>query len=318
MTVHQFIQSNQERWSQLEVFITLASRITLARVPLKEFKSGSLLYRQTLSDLAYARLRFPNHKVVRDLELVVGKAHSVIYQARRVKRGDWKEFWRTTWPTLVVSSAKEIGLATAIFTVASLLGFYLSVRFPVLEGFFISPPMREAMSSGHLWTESIVKVAPQASSAIATNNITVSILAWALGITFGMGTIFLLVTNGLMLGVISAGCLRAGLLAPLFEFIVAHGSLELPAIWIAAGAGLVLAKAMIFPGLYSRSVEIRKAGQKSGQLLVGVIPMLLIAAFVEAFISPSNLPALIKVLLAVSLGGAYLTYILTRGLKLSK
>ena len=192
------------------------------------------------------------------------------------------------------------------------------MRFPVLEGFFISPPMREAMSSGHLWTESIVKVAPQASSAIATNNITVSILAWALGITFGMGTIFLLVTNGLMLGVISADCLRAGLLAPLFEFIVAHGSLELPAIWIAAGAGLVLAKAMIFPGQYSRSVEIRKAGQKSGQLLVGVIPMLLIAAFVEGFISPSNLPALIKVLLAVSLGGAYLTYILTRGLKLRR
>ena len=311
MTVHQFIQSNQERWSRLEAFITLASRITLARVPLDDFQKGSLLYRQTLSDLAYARLRFPNHKVVRELEQVVGRAHSVIYQAQRVKRGDWKQFWRVTWPKLVVSSSREIGLATLIFCGASLFGFFLAVQFPILEGFFISPHMREAMSSGHLWTETVVKVAPQASSAIATNNITVSILAWALGATFGLGTVWLLITNGLMLGVISAGCLRAGLLGPLAEFIVAHGALELPAIWIAAGAGLILAKAMVFPGRYSRAVELRLAGAKSGQLLVGVIPMLLIAGFVEGFISPSNLPVVTKVILAMTLAAAYTVYILS-------
>ena len=295
----------------MQAFITLASRITLARVPLEEFQAGSLLYRQTLSDLAYARLRFPNHKVVRDLEQVVGRAHSVIYQARPVKRGDWKEFWLKTWPTLVVSSSKEIGLATLIFCAASLFGFLLSVQFPVVEGFFISPAMRDAMSTGHLWTESVVKVAPQATSAIATNNISVSILAWALGASFGIGTIWLLITNGLMLGIISAGCLRAGLLAPLAEFIVAHGSLELPAIWIAAGAGLVLSRAMIFPGQYSRLVEMRRAGQKSVRLLVGVIPMLLIAGCVEGFVSPSNLPAILKVALAVALASAYTAYIVT-------
>lgn len=234
----------------------------------------------------------------------------MIYQARRVKRGDWREFWLKTWPLLVVDSSRQIALATLFFFVASVLGFYLSVQFPILEGFFISREMREAMSSGHLWTESVVKVAPQASSAIATNNISVSILAWALGATFGIGTIVLLVTNGLMLGVVSAGCLRAGLFGALSEFIVAHGALELPAIWIAAGAGLILAEAMIFPGQYSRSIEIRRAGKKSAQLLVGVIPMLLIAGFVEGFVSPSNLPASLKVTLAVTLAAAYTAYVM--------
>jgi uncharacterized membrane protein SpoIIM required for sporulation len=191
------------------------------------------------------------------------------------------------------------------------VGFYLAERFPVLEGFFISAGMREAMASGHLWTESVVKVAPQASSSIATNNISVAILAWALGATFGVGTLWLLVTNGLMMGVISAGCLRSGLLGQLAEFIVAHGALELPAIWIAAGAGLVLAQAMVFPGRYKRSVEIRRAGKESSQLLVGVIPMLLIAAFVEGFVSPSNLPASLKVTLAVALLAAYTAYIVS-------
>lgn len=311
MTVHQFIQSNQQHWTSLESFIKLASRLTLARVPLEDYRAGSLIYRQTLSDLAYARMRFPNHKVVRDLEQIVGSAHSVIYQARRVKRGDWKNFWLQTWPTLVVKSSRQISLATALFFVASVLGFYLASQFPILENFFISASMRSAMNSGHLWTESVIKAAPQASGAIATNNITVSILAWALGATFGVGTIWLLITNGLMLGVISAGCMRVGLLGNIAEFIVAHGALELPAIWIAAGAGIILAQAMIFPGQYKRSVEIRRAGKESAQLLVGVIPMLLIAAFVEAFISPSSLPASLKVTLAVTLFAAYAAYIIS-------
>lgn len=285
--------------------------MTLAKVPLDQFKSGSLLYRQTLSDLAYARLRFPNHKVVRDLEQIVGRAHSVIYQARRVKRGEWKEFWTNTWPTLVVNSSREILIATIIFLVASAAGFGLSVRYPVLENYFISSDMREAMADGHLWTEAVVKVAPQASSRIATNNISVSILAWALGASMGIGTVWLMITNGLMLGVVCAGCLRAGMLAPLAEFIVAHGSLELPAIWISAGAGLILAKGIIFPGQYSRSHEMRIAGHKSVQLLVGVIPMLLIAGFVEGFISPSNLPVSLKITLAVALASGYTAYIVS-------
>ena len=171
--------------------------------------------------------------------------------------------------------------------------------------------MREAMASGHLWTESVVKVAPQASSAIATNNISVSILAWALGATFGIGTIWLLVTNGLMLGVISAGCLRAGLLGELAEFIVAHGALELARDLDSRRRRPRSGQAMIFPGRYKRSVEIRRAGKESSQLLVGVIPMLLIAGFVEGFISPSNLPASLKVALAVALFAAYTAYIVS-------
>lgn len=313
MTVHQFIQSNQDRWSNLEAFISLASRLTLSRVPLDAFESGSLIYRQTLSDLAYARLRYPNHKVVRDLERIVGRAHSVIYQAKRVKRGEWKEFWLRTWPSLVIECSRPIMAATLIFFVASFVGFYMAAQYPILERFFVSPGMRAAMDSGHLWTESVVSVAPQASSKIMTNNISVSIFAWALGATFGVGTVWLLITNGLMLGVIFAACLRAGLLLPIMEFIVAHGSLELPAIWIAAGAGFVLARAMIFPGRYARSVELRAAGIKSGRLLVGVIPMLVIAGVVEGFVSPSNLPATLKVVLALALFFAYLAYIIRFG-----
>ena len=235
----------------------------------------------------------------------------MIYQAKPVKRADWLRFWTHDWPRLVIDSSGHILTAAAIFAATALIGFIVATQRPFMESYFISKEMRAAMNSGHLWTQSLTTAAPQGGSAIVTNNISVSILAWALGATFGMGTIWLLVTNGLMLGVISAACLRAGLFAPLAEFIVAHGSLEIPAICIAAGAGLMMGDAMVSPRRYSRSVELRQAGLQSARLLLGVIPMLLVAGFVEAFISPSDLSATVKIALATSLFAAYLMYILT-------
>jgi len=286
-----------------------ASRLSLARIPLDQFRRGSLLYRQAIADLAYARMRFSRHAVVRELQRLVGLAHSVVYQARREKSTKWWRFWIYTWPALVRGAAGPILLATLIFWGTAVLGLILAWQNPLLEGFFITPSMRQGMSSGRLWTESVAHIAPQASSAIAQNNITVSLLIWALGITFGIGTIWLLIFNGLMLGVVIEACLRAGLFRSLAEFVVAHGALELPAIWIAAGAGLVMAGPMLFPGRYGRLIELRLAARRSVQIVVGTVPMLLIAAAIEGFVSPSQVPGVLKAALAVAVAMAYSVYI---------
>lgn len=284
----------------MAAFEQQAGRLSLARIPLDEFRRGSLLYRQAVSDLAYARMCYPKHAVVGELERLVGRAHSAVYQARRPKSTSWLQFWAHTWPATVRAAWRPILTSTLIFWVTAVVGFFLARQNSLLEGFFVNPSMRQAIASGRLWTESIAHVAPQASSAIAQNNISVALLAWALGMTMGIGTVVLIVINGLMLGVVAEACLRAGLLGPLAEFIVAHGALELPAIWISAGAGLILANAMLFPGRYRRSTEVRLAARRSVQLVVGTIPMLLLAAAIEGFVSPSNLSGAIK----ASLGGA--------------
>jgi uncharacterized membrane protein SpoIIM required for sporulation len=138
-------------------------------------------------------------------------------------------------------------------------------------------------------------------------------MVWALGLTFGVGTVWLLVVNGVMLGAISSACLRAGMLLPLAEFVVGHGSLELPAIWISGGAGLLMAQAMLFPGRYSRRVELRMNGRTSVQIIIGVVPLLLVAAAIEGFVSPSNIPGAAKALLGFSVAAALLAYIFTAG-----
>jgi uncharacterized membrane protein SpoIIM required for sporulation len=310
MVVHEFIRTRQGAWAQLQTFLEKARRLSLARVPLEVFREGSTLYRQTVSDLAYARMCFPDHPVVRELEQLVGHAHSILYQAGRAQSRSWAEFWRQTWPMRVRAAARPIVLATGIFWAGALLGFFLTAQNPVLEGFFVSPEMRAAIAGKRLWTESLTRTAPAASSGIAVNNIRVSLLTWGLGLTFGIGTVWLLALNGVMLGAIAAACLRAGMLLPLTEFVVGHGSLELPAIWISGGAGLLMAQALLLPGRYSRRVELRLKGRSSVQIMVGIVPVLLVAGAIEAFVSPSNVPGVAKALLGLSLALALLGYIL--------
>lgn len=313
MIVHEFIRARRDAWARLQGFLEKASQLSLARVPLDVFREGSAHYRQAVADLAYARMCFPGHPVVRELEQLVGHAHSILYQAGRSQSRSWTLFWRETWPMRVREAAGPILFATALFWASAVVGFVLTALNPVLESFFVSPQMRAAITAKRLWTESLTSGAPAASSGIAVNNINVSLMTWALGLTFGVGTVWLLILNGVMLGAIAAACLRAGMLLPLAEFVVAHGSLELPAIWISGGAGLLMAEAMLFPGRYSRRVELRLKGRRSVQIIVGIVPILLVAGAIEGFISPSTLPGLLKALLGLSLAATLLGYIVTTG-----
>jgi uncharacterized membrane protein SpoIIM required for sporulation len=313
MIVHEFIRSRRDSWAKLQVFLEKARRLSLARVPLDAFREGSLLYRQAASDLAYARMQFPGHPVVKELGQLVGQAHSILYQSGRSRSSGWADFWRRTWPASVKTAARPILFAIAIFWVGSAVGFFLTAQNPVLERFFMSPAMREAIAAKRLWTESLTRTAPSSGSHIAVNNISVSLLTWALGLTFGVGTVWLVLFNGVMLGAIAAACLRAGMLGPLAEFVVGHGSLELPAIWISAGAGLHMADALLFHGRYSRRDQLRLHGRTSVQIIIGVVPLLLVAGAIEAFISPSDAPGVAKALLGLCLGLALLGYIMLCG-----
>jgi uncharacterized membrane protein SpoIIM required for sporulation len=310
VNVHHFINSRHAEWRSLEDFVQQCGQLSLARVPLEQFRTGTALYRRAVSDLAYARMRYPGSSAVKELERLVARTHSVVYQARRETSIGWWQFWLRTSPAAIRGAARPILLAAAIFWIAAAVGLLAAAAQPQFEAFFISPSMREGMAKGHLWTEHITSMAPQASSHIATNNISVSLMVWALGITFGLGTIWQLTLNGLMMGAIFAACLRAGMFAALEEFVIGHGSLELPAIWIAGGAGLVMAQPMIFPARFSRSVELRLAARRSVQIVLGTIPMLLVAAMVEGFISQSLRRGWAKATLGAVLALAYLVYLL--------
>src|SRR5258708_38763389 len=105
--------------------------------------------------------------------------------------------------------------------------------------------MMETIDRHKMWTDSVVGISPLASSAIMTNNLTVSFVAFAGGITAGLFTVYMMVFNGVMIGAVGTACWLGGMSLPLWSFVAPHGVLELPAIFIAGGAGFCL-----YPGMW--------------------------------------------------------------------
>lgn len=168
--------------------------------------------------------------------------------------------------------------------------------------------MVDTIDRHEMWTQSIVGMKPLASSAIMTNNMTVSLTAFALGIT-GLGTIYIIAFNGVLLGVIGMACALAGMSLPLWSFVAPHGVLELPAIIIAGGAGLRLAQGILFPGALPRRLSVSRAGLQAARLASGCIPILVIAGIIEAFVSPTDLAVPLKLGMAAALFTLLIVYL---------
>jgi uncharacterized membrane protein SpoIIM required for sporulation len=165
-----------------------------------------------------------------------------------------------------------------------------------------------------MWTDSVVTIKPLASSFIMTNNISVAFTTFALGITAGLGTAYMMLTNGIMLGVVGVACWMGGMSLPLWSFVAGHGVLELPAIFIAGGAGFRIAQGLLFPGLLSRRDSLAKSGAEAIRLLLGTVPMLIVAGIIEGFISPStNIAWYWKFTLAGILATAFYGWLFTAG-----
>ena len=145
-----------------------------------------------------------------------------------------------------------------------------------------------------MWTHSVSSMAPQASSAIMTNNLSVTFTTFASGILAGLGTIYMIGWNGLLLGVVGTACAKAHMSLALWSFVVAHGSLELPAIVLSGAAGMRLGYGLLFPGNYSRRHSVAEGGRDAIQLMAGVVPMLVVAGTLEGFLSPSGAPVAVK------------------------
>jgi uncharacterized membrane protein SpoIIM required for sporulation len=134
-----------------------------------------------------------------------------------------------------------------------------------------------------------------------TNNISVGFTTFAFGITGGLGVIYMMIFNGLLIGVIGMACHLSGMSLPFWSFVAPHGVLELPAIFIAGAAGFRIAQGLLFPGVLPRRDSLARAGSEAVQMLVGTVPILVIAGLIEAFVSPTELAIPLKFTMAGAL-----------------
>lgn len=307
-----WIEKRRLHWTRLERLVETSGRRGVSAFSPAELQELALLYRQTASDLASVREDPTSNHLALYLNQLLGRAHNLIYMGRKVSgRGLWT-FFKDEYPVIFRETFPDTLAAFVIFLAAAFAGFLMGIADPSFSRHVLGPNMIETIEQHKMWTDSIVTVKAAASSAILTNNISVAFATFALGITAGIGTVWMMLLNGLMLGVVSVACWREGMSLSLWSFVAAHGVLELPAIFIAGGAGLGIARGLLFPGSLPRRESLVRAGAQSVRLVLGTIPMLLVAGFVEGFVSPTNLPYSVKFMLAGGLFTLLVLYLLRK------
>jgi uncharacterized membrane protein SpoIIM required for sporulation len=291
---NQWIQKRRPHWDRLSGLLAQSGASGLGQLSRAELQEMALLYRQVAADLSVLRQDPTARAYAAHVNQLLARAHHIIYSGRKTNLRTLWRFLSDEYPAIF---QRQIGyvLASVAVTVAwGLLGAVLTNARPEFMRHFVGPQMIATMERHQMWTESVVSMAPMASSAIMTNNLSVSFVIFATGIVFGLGTFFYLAVNGMMLGVIGAACHQYSMSVALWSFVAPHGSLELPAILIAGGAGFRLGHAMLFPGALRWKESVARGGSEATRLVSGVIPMLIVAGSLEGFFSPSAAPVWLK------------------------
>jgi uncharacterized membrane protein SpoIIM required for sporulation len=305
-----WLEKRRPHWNRLEQLVSASGRRSVSALTPAELQELALLYRQSASDLSTVREDPTSTQLALYLNQLLGRAHNLIYMGRRAnRRGIWT-FYKDVYPGIFRQTFPDTFAAFVLFLVAAMAGVLMGIADPGFSRYFLGPSMMQSIENHKMWTDSIVTVKPLASSGILTNNLSVAFAAFAFGITAGIGTVWMMLLNGLLMGVVGVACWREGMSLLLWSFVAAHGVLELPAIFIAGGAGLGIARGLLFPGVLPRKESLARAGARSVRLVLGTIPMLLIAGFVEGFVSPTGLAPYVKFMLAGGLGTSLVLYLM--------
>lgn len=286
MNQDQFVARRQQQWKQLADILMQTQRQGARKLPLERVQLMGQLYRQTASDLAYARTYFPGTQTTAYLNQLVSQAHNAIYaeEPQRLK-ALWR-FFAADVPRAVREAWKPLALATAMMLLGGLIGFFAILYDPNLAEALVPAQMRFHEATPREGEIFPVAFRSLIGTVILLNNVRVGLLAFGLGVTLGIGTAVVLFYNGVVVGALAAHYFRAGLSYPFWALILPHGMLELMAIFLCGAAGFCLGWPLVAPGERTRREAFAAGGRRAIVLVMGSLPFFVIAAAIEGFITP--------------------------------
>ncbi|MGH9680908.1 MAG: stage II sporulation protein M [Candidatus Acidiferrales bacterium] len=296
-----WLQKRRPYWARVDELVTRSEKSGIRALNHRELRELAVLYRQAASDLSAVREDPASQRLAQSLNQLLGRAHNCMYMGKRRRSSQILTFYRYAFPQIFHDTLPYTMAACAIFFALAAAGFAMAILDPGFQLYFLGGGMMDSINRHQMWTHSIVSIKPLASSEIMTNNLSVSFVTFAFGITAGIGTLYMLAFNGLLFGVVNAACWQTGMSGQLLSFVAPHGVLELPAIFIAGGAGFLIAKGLLFPGVLPRRASVVREGRRAIRLVLGIIPLLIVAGTVEGFVSPTELAVKWKYLLAAIL-----------------
>jgi uncharacterized membrane protein SpoIIM required for sporulation/uncharacterized RDD family membrane protein YckC len=324
---HAIVASGTPRWSSFALRLDRAQRGGLKSLGEDGVRDFVAEYRDLAADLA--RLQTAARGRERDevfyLSRLMSGAHNLLYRGRALT---WKDVWRTfavDAPREVRRSWRPIALAALLLFGPAIIAYTAVVRTPAVARVFIPPSMldraeegvrRAREGRGYIQDPELYR--PVMATSIIANNVQVTFAAFAMGIAFGIGTVIVLVTNGVSLGGVFGLYASKGIGRLLVAFVAPHGVLELTAICIGAGAGLLLAAALLVPGNRPRGVALRENGRRAIRLIAASTVLLLIAGTLEGFVSPIETWPLSWKLAVSAVTAVFLTLYLLGGRRRSR
>lgn len=313
MNVDRFTREREAEWNELEELVSKA-KTRPEKLGADGVRRMGALYRRAAADLALARRQFAGEPVVGRLDSLVGRARNLVYDADP-RRESFVAFFATGYWRRIRERPRVLLLAILLMAAPAVLSYVWAEHDPGAAAGAIPSVYRSAgepRSSGSGLGLSGGDSAAL-SSGIMTNNIRVTLFAFAGGITAGAVTAVLLIYNGVLLGVVMGLATHAGAGSRVVELVVAHGVLELSCIAVAGMAGLRLAGAVIAPGRRPRAVAIAAEARRTVELALGTAPWLVVAGLVEGFITPAGHGLVTNTVIGVSLGAIFWGLVIWRG-----
>lgn len=285
MSLKRWFLEQEPQWRRFEALLDRLDRAGASSVPLSDLRDMGALYRMVISDLARAQASPEFQHVVPYLNSLAQRGHGRVYTAPPTRGQDVLNFLVRDFPRCVRRHAGLVLLAGGLFWLGAVVAMLTVALDPATERFFVQPAVIEQLDQGVLWTDRS-SAAPSEASFLMTNNIRVAINAFALGVLFGVGTLVLMLHNGLFaFGGPMQVATHHGMGERLLNFIAPHGMLELTTIFIAGAAGMVIGFALLFPGEFTRWQSVRRQANDALVLIMGCVPLLVLAGMIEGLIS---------------------------------
>jgi uncharacterized membrane protein SpoIIM required for sporulation len=314
MRSEEFVALRRDDWNRLEDLLAVGGAGRISALAPAQVLTMAALYRRATADLARAQRDWPDEPVHRYLNGLVGRGHGVVYRRGGRVWQRIRDFYAEVLPRTYRESWPFLVAAAALLFVPAIVAFFVVLANPDgVTGLGVSQDVIDGVKHHTLWTDIPPEQRATVAGEIMANNIWVSMLAFAFGVAFGLPVIYVLISNGIHLGGLFGFVQAYGLGGGLFEFVIAHGVLELSIIVAEAAAGLMMGWALISPGNRKRSDALVIATRRAFVLLIGLAPLLVIAGTIEGNISPSDAPFGVKVIIGLVTGILFYSYLLFVG-----